>query len=142
MNDIGAERIRSDRCLMTDSSRNDFKNSCKSSADQEEMSTRLLEADLSVGKGVLWLKSPQPSSKDGTLFVARYMGQGKAGFEPGADLFVHLVYGPCGDRSCAIQLRFACIDPCEEMPPSCPAAHVPDALACVNRVLFASQEAS
>jgi hypothetical protein len=63
---------------------------------------KLLEADLSAGKGVLWRRSPQPAHTDGTLFVARYMGQGKADFEPGADLFVHLVYGPSGDRSLPI----------------------------------------
>lgn len=68
-----------------------------------------MEADLSAGKGVLWLKSPQPSRDDGTLFVARYMGQGKADFEPGADLFVHLVYGPSGDRSCPF--HFVCVFP-------------------------------
>lgn len=61
----------------------------------------MLEADLSSGKGQLWLKSPKPA-KDGTLFVARYMGQGKAAFELGADLFVHIVYGPSGDRCLAI----------------------------------------
>jgi len=57
----------------------------------------MLEADLSAGKGVLWLKSPQPAP-DGTLFLARYMGQGKADFQPGADIFVHVVFGPSGDR--------------------------------------------
>ena len=57
----------------------------------------MLEADLSAGKGVLWLKSPQPD-RDGTLVIARYMGQGKADFAAGADLFVHVVYGPGGDR--------------------------------------------
>ena len=60
----------------------------------------MLEADLSSGKGVLWLKSPSPAS-DGTLFLARYrMGQGKT--ELGADLFVHVVYGSSGDRLLAL----------------------------------------
>ena len=64
---------------------------------------KMLEADLSAGKGVLWLKSPHPAP-DGTLFVARYMGQGRADFQPGADLFVHLVFGPSGDR-CGARVR-------------------------------------
>jgi len=57
-----------------------------------------MEADLSAGRGVLWIKSPN-SSRDGKIFVARYMAQGKPDFAPGADLFVHIVYGPSGDRS-------------------------------------------
>jgi len=73
-----------------------FKSAFKN-CDAVGAAMKMLEADLSAGKGVLWLKSPQPAP-DGALFVARYMGQGKADFQPGADLFVHVVFGPSGDR--------------------------------------------
>ena len=61
---------------------------------------KMLEVDLSAGKGSLWLKTPKPAL-DGTLFVSRYMGRGRADFQPGADLFVHVVYGMSGDRCVA-----------------------------------------
>lgn len=58
----------------------------------------LFAADLSAGKGLLWLKAPKPR-EDGTLVSARRLGpESEAVPARRADMFSHVAYGHSADR--------------------------------------------